>query len=222
MLRRRSRRGRRPSAGPGRTSARYTAAATKAMIADEAERVQEDDEADGHRHAQDDQPELLGQLAGGDVGVGAVPQRVDEGEHLGDEGSEAQDQNDEVLDGEDVAGEKHDTSVRGVRPPARSSPAHPGPGRSPSPRRRRRSPPSSPRPAARRRRAAHQRLGDRPRRGRGPARPAPLAGVGVQRELADHEDRRTDVQDRLLAGQDAAARRPCGPGPAPRPRRRRG
>jgi glycogen(starch) synthase len=39
----------------------------------------------------------------------------------------------------------------------------------------------------------HQRLGDRSGGSRSPARPAPLAGVGVQRELADDQQRRPDI-----------------------------
>ena len=47
-----------------------------------------------------------------------------------------------------------------------------------------------------------ERLGHRTRRRGGPARPPALAGVAVQRELADHEDRRTDVGGRPLLAQD--------------------
>jgi len=39
----------------------------------------------------------------------------------------------------------------------------------------------------------HQRLGDRSGGGRAPTRPAPLAGFGIKRELADDQQRRSDV-----------------------------
>ena len=44
---------------------------------------------------------------------------------------------------------------------------------------------------------------DRPRRGRAPRWAAALAGVGVQRELADHQDRRVLLLTRSLAVEDA-------------------
>ena len=48
-----------------------------------------------------------------------------------------------------------------------------------------------------------QRLGDGAGRGSRPGRAASLAGVGVQRELADHQQRRAEVGRRLLVGEDA-------------------
>ena len=48
-----------------------------------------------------------------------------------------------------------------------------------------------------------QRLGDGTRRGRVPRRPSTLGGIGVERELADDQDRRTDVARRLLVVENA-------------------
>ena len=50
-----------------------------------------------------------------------------------------------------------------------------------------------------------QRFGHGPRRGGVPGRPAPLAHVGVERELGDDEHRRPEIAHRDLAAGGAAA-----------------
>ena len=58
----------------------------------------------------DDRPELLGALARGDEGVGAVSHAVDEREHLGGEGGQAEQQRDDALCGEQSV--EHEDSLR--------------------------------------------------------------------------------------------------------------